>query len=117
MHPIGHLTHTRSSDGAPESDEVLKAVTGVKTIHYRPLYLNHPDPMVFMSVAVDTSGRIYDDCEGVIGFDFGENFGHEDFYTARFVMSVFYTTTVFYSFQTLYTTFSSFPCFSSSHST
>ena len=39
---------------------------------------------------------------------------HEDFYTASFVISAFYTINVLYSFQTLYTTFRSFPCFSSS---
>ncbi len=25
------------------------------------MYINRPDPIVFMSVAVDTSGRVYDD--------------------------------------------------------
>ena len=31
--------------------------------HYRQNYpeVNQPDPIVFMSVVVDTSGRIYDD--------------------------------------------------------
>jgi hypothetical protein len=39
-----------------------KTVTRAKIIHYRQVYLNRPDPIVFMSVAVDTSsGRIYDD--------------------------------------------------------
>ena len=32
-----------------------------KIIHYHHLYLDHPEPIAFMSVAVDTSGRIYDD--------------------------------------------------------
>ena len=61
MHPIGQLTHTRRSDGAPEADGALKVVTRAKIIHYRQLYLNRPDPIVFIPVAVDTSGRIYDD--------------------------------------------------------
>ena len=30
VNPIGQLTHTRRSDGAPESDGVLKAVTRVR---------------------------------------------------------------------------------------
>jgi hypothetical protein len=30
-------------------------------IHYRQLYINRPDPITFMPVAVDTSDRIYDD--------------------------------------------------------
>ena len=61
VHPIGQLTHTRRSDGAPEPDGVLKTVARAKIIHYRQLYLNRPDPIAFMPVAVDTSGRIYDD--------------------------------------------------------
>ena len=32
-----------------------------KIIHYRQVYLNRQDPIAFMPVAVDTSGRIYDD--------------------------------------------------------
>ncbi len=32
-----------------------------KIIHYRQLYLNRPDPIAFMPLPVDTSGRIYDD--------------------------------------------------------
>ena len=32
-----------------------------KIIHYRQLYLDRPEPIAFMPVAVDTSGRIYDD--------------------------------------------------------
>jgi hypothetical protein len=61
VHPIGHLTHTRRSDGAPEPDGALRTVTRVKIIHYRQQYLNRPDPIACMSVTVDTSGRIYDD--------------------------------------------------------
>ena len=61
VHPIGQLTHTRRSDGAPEPDGTLKTVARAKIIHYRQLYLNRPDPIAFIPVAVDTSGRIYDD--------------------------------------------------------
>jgi hypothetical protein len=57
----GQLTNTRRSDGAPEPDGVIKAVARKKIIHYRQLYVDRPDPIVFMPVAVDTSGRIYDD--------------------------------------------------------
>jgi hypothetical protein len=32
-----------------------------KVRHYRQIYLDSPDPIVFMSVVVDTSGRVYDD--------------------------------------------------------
>ena len=61
MHRIGQLTHTRRSDGAPEPDGVLKTVVRTKIIHNHQRYLNRPDPIVFMPVTVDTSGRIYDD--------------------------------------------------------
>ena len=61
MHSIGQLTHTRRSDGAPELDGALRAVARAKIRHYRQLYINRPEPIAFMSVAVDTSGRIYDD--------------------------------------------------------
>jgi hypothetical protein len=57
----GHLTYTRRSDGAPEPDGALRAVTKTKILHYHQLYINRPDPIAFMPVAVDTSGRIYDD--------------------------------------------------------
>ena len=36
-------------------------MTRKKIIHYHQLYIDRPDPIVFMPVAVDTSGRIYDD--------------------------------------------------------
>ena len=32
-----------------------------KLLYYRQLYINRPDPIAFMPVAVDTSGRVYDD--------------------------------------------------------
>ena len=32
-----------------------------KIRHYRQLYINRPEPIVFMPVAVDTAGRIYED--------------------------------------------------------
>jgi hypothetical protein len=60
IYPIGQLTHTRRSDGAPEPDGPLKSVARAKIIHYRQVYLNRPDPISFMSLVVDTSGRIYE---------------------------------------------------------
>ena len=51
----------RCSDGPPEPDGTVKTVTRAKIIHYRQVYLNHPDPIAFMPLAVDTSGHIYDD--------------------------------------------------------
>ena len=53
--PIGQLTHTRRSDGAPEPDGALRTVARAKIRHYRQMYINHPDPIAFMPVAVDTT--------------------------------------------------------------
>jgi hypothetical protein len=53
--------HTRCSDGAPEPDGDIKVVSRKKILHYRQLYIDRPEPIAFMPVAVDTSGRIYDD--------------------------------------------------------
>ena len=44
-----------------QPDGVLKEVVRAKIIHYRQVYVNRPDPIVFMTLTVDTSGRIYDD--------------------------------------------------------
>jgi hypothetical protein len=61
MSSLGQLTHTRRTDGAPETDGALRTVARVKIRHYRQLYINRPEPIVFMTVAVDTVGRIYED--------------------------------------------------------
>ena len=55
VHSIGQLTHTRRSDGAPDPDGALRAVARTKILHYRQLYIDRPEPIVFMSVTVDTS--------------------------------------------------------------
>jgi hypothetical protein len=54
-------THTRCSDGVPEPDGSLQKVVRDKSRHYRQISLNRPDPIPFMTVSVDTSGRAYDD--------------------------------------------------------
>jgi hypothetical protein len=61
VHPIGQLTNIRRSDGAPEPDGDLKVVVRKKIIRYHQLYIDHPEPIAFMPVAVDMSDRIYDD--------------------------------------------------------
>ena len=60
LHPIGHLTHKRRSDSAPDPDGVLKEVVRIKIRQYRNIYLNRPDPKAFLLLVVDTSGRMYD---------------------------------------------------------
>ena len=61
LHPMGQLTHTRRSDGAPDPDGALMQAARIKIRHYRSLHLNRPDPIAFLPLAVDTSGRLYDD--------------------------------------------------------
>ncbi len=61
MHLIGQLTNISRSDGAPEPDGALRVVTRKKILHYHQLYIDRPEPISFMPVAVDTSDRIYDD--------------------------------------------------------
>ena len=39
----------------------LRTVSRAKIRHYRQLYINRPEPIVFIPVAVDTTDRIYDD--------------------------------------------------------
>ncbi len=39
----------------------MREAARTKIRHYRQLYINRPDPIAFMPVAVDTSGRVYDD--------------------------------------------------------
>jgi hypothetical protein len=58
---LGHLTHSRRSDGAPEPDGAFREETRTQIRHYRQLYINRPDPIAFMPVTVVTSGRVYDD--------------------------------------------------------
>ena len=58
---LGQLTHSRRSDGVPEPDGAFREASRTKILHYRHLYINRPDPITFMPVAVDTSGRVYDD--------------------------------------------------------
>ena len=60
LHPMVQLTNTRRSDGAPDPDAALKEVTRIKIRHNRNLYLNRPDPIAFIPLAVDTTGRMYD---------------------------------------------------------
>jgi len=47
--------------GAPDPDDDLKEEVRIKIRHYGQLYLNRPDPIDFLPLAVDTSGHLYDD--------------------------------------------------------
>jgi hypothetical protein len=54
----GALTHRVS---APQPDGALNNAARIKIRHYRHLYADRSDPIVFLPVAVRTSGRVYDD--------------------------------------------------------
>ena len=53
--------HTSHSDGVPDPDGSLKDTTRIKIRHYHNVYLNRPDPIAFVPLAVDTTGLLYDD--------------------------------------------------------
>jgi hypothetical protein len=58
-------THTRSSDGDPYPDSILKNMVRSKVLYYRRLYSDRQirsDPIVFMSLSVNTvTPHLYDD--------------------------------------------------------
>ena len=41
--------------------EAFKEVVRIKIRNYKNLYLNHPDPITFIPLTVDTTGRMYDE--------------------------------------------------------
>ena len=55
------LTNTRRTDGVPDPDGTIKEVDRIKIRHYRNVYLNHPDPIAFVPLAADNTGRLYDE--------------------------------------------------------
>ena len=67
----GALTHRVSSTGSPQSDGTLNNVSRIKIRHYRQLYSDSDDPIVFLSVTVSTSGHVrqYDDFVCLIFLD------------------------------------------------
>jgi hypothetical protein len=57
----GTLTQRVSSTGTPQPDGVLRNVVIKKIRHYRQLYEDQTDPVIFLTVTMYTSGRLYDD--------------------------------------------------------
>jgi hypothetical protein len=57
----GVLTHRVSSTGTPQSDGVLNKTTRLKIRHYRQIYADRTDPIVFQSITISTSGRVDED--------------------------------------------------------
>jgi hypothetical protein len=54
-HSTGNLTHALSSNDTPHPDGDLKNTDRTKIIDYRRLYTDRPDPIVFLSLPVNTS--------------------------------------------------------------
>ena len=54
----GILTTRIRSTGAPQPDGSLNTDVQVKNRHYKRLYVELPNPVVFLPVTVSTSGRI-----------------------------------------------------------
>jgi hypothetical protein len=57
----GILSHRVSSTGAPQSDGDLNKTDRIKIRFYRQIYVDRTGPIVFLSVVVITSGRVYED--------------------------------------------------------
>ncbi len=57
----GSWFYTESSTGAPQPDGALNKAARMKIRHYRQIYAERPDPIVFLPIAVSTSGRVYED--------------------------------------------------------
>jgi hypothetical protein len=61
QHTNGALTHRVPSTGAPQSDGALNKTVRMKIRHYRHIYVDRSDPIVFLTIVVSTSGRVYED--------------------------------------------------------
>jgi hypothetical protein len=57
----GTLTYRVSSSGAPQTDGTLNKAARNKIRHYRQIYTDRPDPVVFLPITVSTSGHVYED--------------------------------------------------------
>jgi hypothetical protein len=57
----GVLTHRVPSTGDPQTDVALNKTDRLKIRHYRQIYTDRPDPIVFLPISVTTSGRVYED--------------------------------------------------------
>jgi hypothetical protein len=55
QHTNGALTHRVPSTGAPQTDDALNKTVRMKIRHYRQIYEDRPDPIVFLPIGVSTS--------------------------------------------------------------
>jgi hypothetical protein len=61
QHTNGALTHRVSSTGAPQPDGTLNKEDRMKIRHYRQIYVDRFNPIVFLPITVSTAGRVYED--------------------------------------------------------
>jgi hypothetical protein len=61
QHTNGAFTHRVPSTGAPQPYGALNKAARMKIRNYRQIYVDRPDPIVFLPIAVSTSGRVYED--------------------------------------------------------
>jgi hypothetical protein len=57
-HTNGALAHRVSSTSTPQSDGALNKAARMKIRHYRQMYADRPDPIVFLPITVSTPGRV-----------------------------------------------------------
>ena len=62
----GGLTNRVSSTGAPLPDGALNKTGRMKIRHYRQIYADRSDPIVFLPIVVSTSGHVYEDFERML---------------------------------------------------
>ncbi len=65
-------SHTRHSYDVPKPDGDLKNTVRSKILQYHRLYLDRPDPIDFLPLAVNTSVRLYDDFIHLLLYTHGE---------------------------------------------
>ena len=58
----------RNLNCSDSSGNSLTRAEASRCRHYRQLYINRPEPIAFMSVAVDTAGRIDEDFSRLLFF-------------------------------------------------
>ncbi len=57
-----------SSTGAPQPDGTLNKADIMKIRHYRQIYVNRSDPIVFLPITVSTSGPVCEDFTPLLFF-------------------------------------------------
>jgi hypothetical protein len=61
QHTNGVLTDRVSSTGVPQPDGDFNKTVRLKIRHYRQIYVDRSDPIVFLPITVNTSGHVYED--------------------------------------------------------